>query len=222
MRISPPAPGERWSVTGSGVPDPNPSHANEMRAMLDRITHDTPGMFIRSRIVRGLSTVSPRSRAVNHNHPQEDAMRTTIAVLLIAVAFMAVTPAFAQDSVLPPNANRELIEQNLIIGLQSDNPGLQRSCALMLGKIHATSARIPLMAALRNSPESNVRTAAAYALCRMGDPIGAYLVKGMATCDDCPKVRLTCAWYYENLVQPGTFDFQAPVSRMIALMIDPQ
>ena len=147
-------------------------------------------------------------------------MKPTIAVLLMALVLVAVMPAFGQESVLPPNANRALIEQNLLIGLQTENTGLQRSCALMLGKIHATSAMIPLLTAFHNNPEPGVRMAAAYALCRIGDPVGTYMVRQAVKFDECCKVQLACAWYYENLVQKGTFDFQSPASRLLAEMLD--
>ncbi len=138
------------------------------------------------------------------------------ALLVLACAF----PASAQESVLPAKADRAAIEKNLVIGLRSDNVGLQRSAALMLGKIRAENALIPLLDALHNNKDEGVRTAAAYALCKIGNPIGTYAVKMAVRFDNCCKVQLASAWYYENYVKPGTFAFRQVESQLLAAMLD--
>jgi hypothetical protein len=122
----------------------------------------------------------------------------------------------AQESILPHSANKALIEDNLLIGLSTNNAGLQHSSALMLGKIQSERAVIPLMTAFHNNPHENVRIAAAWALCKIGDGRGVYAVRMAVKYDECPKVQVTCAWYYENFVQHGTFSFTQPAEPMIA------
>jgi hypothetical protein len=134
------------------------------------------------------------------------------SLLVIAYAF----PAIAQEAVLPPNANKGLIEDNLFIGIASDNLGLQRSCALMLGTIQSNRAVIPLMSVLHTNADENMRVAAAWALCKIGDTRGVYAVKMAVKYDECTKVQATCAWYYENLVKQGTFTFTQPELPVIA------
>jgi hypothetical protein len=86
----------------------------------------------------------------------------------------------------------------------------------LLGKIKSDKAVIPLMTAFHNNPNENVRIAAAWALCKIGDARGVYAVKMAVKYDECPKVQATCAWYYENFVQQGTFSFTQPEEPMIA------
>lgn len=147
-------------------------------------------------------------------------MKIALVVLaaLLLVAFS--TPVQAQESILPAKADRVTIEKSLVAGLKSDNVGLQRSAALMLGKIKAESALIPLLSVLHSSKDEGVRIAVAYALCKIGNPIGTYAVKMAVRFDDCCKVQLASAWYYENYVKKGTFAFRQVESNLLAAMLD--
>jgi hypothetical protein len=136
--------------------------------------------------------------------------------LMAALAIIAVTGAKAEDPVLPSNANRALIEENLMVGLNSDNEGLRYSCALMLGSIKSESAVIPLMALLKQCDSFKLKRAAAWALCNIGDERGTYAVKMEVRFSECCKTRLVCAWYYENMVKPGSFVFNNVDPTMIA------
>lgn len=135
-----------------------------------------------------------------------------VLVLLIGLSI----PSLAQEAALPPNANKTLIEDNLFVGLAYPNIGLQRSCALMLGSLNSERAVIPLMEVLRNHTNENVRIAAAWALCKIGDPRGVYAVKMAVKYDDQSKVQVVCAWYYENFVKQGSFTFTQPEDRIVA------
>jgi len=146
-----------------------------------------------------------------------------IAVFLFAGLLLLSGTAFARgDSDLPKNVNWNLVEKNLLIGLTSDNIGLQRSCALMLGKIKADGSVIPLMRALRTSNDEGVRVAAAWALCQIRSGVGTYAVRQTAIFDDCCKVKALCAWYYNTYVQSGTFAFVEPESGAIAAALSMQ
>jgi HEAT repeat protein len=143
-------------------------------------------------------------------------MKKSFVLLASLLAIACAIPAIAQESILPPNANKTLIEDNLFIGLASDNLGLQRSCALMLGKIKSDRAVIPLLAVLHNTADENLRVAAAWALCKIGDARGVYAVKMAVRYDESTKVQAICAWYYENFVKQGTFTFAQPELSVIA------
>jgi hypothetical protein len=143
-------------------------------------------------------------------------MKKSIVLLATVFVIAFAIPSMAKDSVLPPNADKKLIEENLFIGLASDNVGLQRSCALMLGKIESERAVVPLMAVLHNNADVNIRAAAAWALCKIGDARGVYAVKMAVKYDESTKVQATCAWYYDNFVKKGTFIFTQPEPPVIA------
>jgi HEAT repeat protein len=138
-------------------------------------------------------------------------MKIFIVLLTALILAALVVPVMAQESVLPPTANKSLIEDNLFIGLASDNQGLQRSSALMLGTIQSRRALAPLMCALWDNPNENVRIAAAWALCQIGDINGINAVFKAVKNDPSLKVMLTCAWYYNVYVQKGTFIFNKPM-----------
>ena len=143
-------------------------------------------------------------------------MKNSIVLLALLLVIVCAVPAMARQSVLPPDANKPLIEDNLFIGMASDNLGLQRGCALMLGEIVSDRAVVPLMAVLHNSSDENLRVAAAWSLCKIGDARGVYAVKMAVKYDESAKVQTTCAWYYENLVKQGTFAFEQPEIPAIA------
>ncbi len=148
---------------------------------------------------------------------EEIGMKKSIVLFAALVLVAFVIPVVAQESLLPPIANKTSIEDNLLIGLATNNIGLQRSCALMLGKIESDRAVIPLMATLHNHPDGNVRIAVAWALCKIGDARGVYAVKMATKYDESDRVQATCAWYYENLVKRGTFTFIQPEEQMVAI-----
>jgi HEAT repeat protein len=137
-------------------------------------------------------------------------MKKLIVLLALLLVIVYAIPAAAQESVLPPNGNKALIEENLFIGLAYDNLGLQRGCALMLGKIQSDRAVVPLMAVLHNNSDENLRLSASWALCKIGDARGVYAVKMAVKYDESTKVQASCAWYYENMVKQGTFTFVQP------------
>ncbi len=99
---------------------------------------------------------------------------------------------------------------NLMIGLKSDNLGLKTSSAFMLGELKAQEAVVPLMAILRSEDNECCRIVAALALCRIGDERGVYAVKRAVKFDESAQVAQKCAWFYEQYVQPGTYDFIGP------------
>jgi len=130
--------------------------------------------------------------------------------ILFTTSMLAVigTHVLAQESVLPPTANKSVIEDNLLLGLASDNAGLQRSSALLLGTIKSNRAMAPLMYTLWYNPNENVRIAAAWALCQIGDINGTNAVFNAAKNDPSLKAMLTYAWYYNTYVQKGAFKFK--------------
>jgi hypothetical protein len=139
-------------------------------------------------------------------------MRQIIRLFVVAVlGIMLVLPVGAGDKtkqkLLPPEKYKAAVA-NLLVGLQSDNQGLQRSCAFMLGVLEADEAVIPLMRLLRECDEACIRCTAALALCRIGDARGTYAAKQAALCDDCPITRVRIAWYYNQYVKEGTFVFR--------------
>lgn len=89
----------------------------------------------------------------------------------------------------PNSAKNDLIEQNYIQGIKSENQGLKVSSAFFLGELKSTKAVIPLMRILREDNCDGARLAAALALVKIGDARGVYIVKKAVDFNDCEKVR---------------------------------
>jgi len=125
-------------------------------------------------------------------------------VLVIAVSMSAS----AGDKTLFGSTEKyDRAEATLLMGLASDNEGLRESAAYMLGELKSDRAVIPLMGILRCESCSTARVVAALALCRIGDPRGVYAVKQAVQFDDNAIVQQRCAYFYNEYVQAGTFNF---------------
>ena len=134
-------------------------------------------------------------------------MKALASYFAAAFLMLAVT-ANAQDVRKEIGAAKfDQAVANLLVALDSRNPGLTRSAIYILGDFKAEKAVIPLMAALRNSADERTRIAAAYALCKIGQGIGTYAVKQAVRFDDSEKVKMHSAWYFNLLVSSGTFAF---------------
>lgn len=118
-------------------------------------------------------------------------------VLLFAfsVSLLAQAPAELQN----PGFTREQIEENYLVGLNSDVAGLQVSAAYFLGEMKSEKAVIPLMAMFRNEKISpGQRLMAAWSLYKIGDERGIYLIKCQAEDTECDYLRCLCEYYYKD------------------------
>jgi HEAT repeat protein len=138
-------------------------------------------------------------------------MKKLFAIGAVMVLALRLT-AFAVAGEKPDLGSSEKYnraELNLLIGLQSDNLGLRESSAYMLGELKSGKAVIPLMHMLRQDEHESSRVVAALALCQIGDARGAFAVKRAAKFDESSRVQARCAWFYDQYVSPGTFNFVA-------------
>lgn len=126
-------------------------------------------------------------------------MKRTMMVtlsLMLAVALTATAVAGSGKSAPQPAFNKEVVEANLLAGVQSENFGLRTSAAAMLGDLKSSQAVIPLMRMLRSESDERARVVAALALFKIGDPVGIYAVKQTGRLDDNDRVRKLCALFY--------------------------
>ena len=126
-------------------------------------------------------------------------MKNLIFAFVILFAFpiclLSQTPAELQKT----GFTREQIEENYLVGLNSDVPGLQVSCAYFLGEMKSERAVVPLMKIFRD--ENNApgqRLMAAWSLYKIGDERGMYLIKCEADDPDCDYLRCLCEYYYKD------------------------
>jgi HEAT repeat protein len=133
----------------------------------------------------------------------------SLGVLVLLAAF--TTPAAGEEKFAGLTKEKyDAAVVNLMIGLKSDNLGLKKSSAFMLGELKAQEAVVPLMEILHSQGPECCRIVAALALCRIGDEMGVFAVKRAVKFDESIQVAQKCAWFYEQYVQPGTYGFVSP------------
>lgn len=140
------------------------------------------------------------------------------SVTIFGVIVLAITmalPATANDMRKElGDAKYDRAVQNLLVGIGdgNTNAGLRRSSIYMLGQLESKEAVIPLMRILHSCPDESSRTAAAWALCQIGDGRGEFAVKQAVRFDESSKVKMHCAWYYNLYISDGTFAFYPSVN----------
>jgi hypothetical protein len=124
-----------------------------------------------------------------------------IVILILAVSFTALANEGVEKSKAQPAFNKELVEANLLNGVESANFGLRTSAAAMLGDLKSSQAVIPLMRMLRTESDERARVVAALALYKIGDPVGIYAVKMTGRLDDNERVKKLCTLFYNVFEQ---------------------
>ncbi len=122
-------------------------------------------------------------------------MKKSFLTILSLVLLFAVSLSAAEN--LNKKITNQQIEENLVVGLQSDNVGLRVSCAYLLGEIKPSEkAILLLMSTLRNDPDPRAKTMAALTLVKLEDERGLFLVKNQCKYNDDCKVRKMCHHLY--------------------------
>lgn len=125
-----------------------------------------------------------------------------VAVLAVVLTALFTTAALAGElkdkKDITLKINKEVVEANLLQGVESENFGLRTSSALMLGDIQSSKAVFPLMRMLKYEDDERARIAAALSLYKIGDPVGIYAVKQQARFDSSERVRKLCALFYQE------------------------
>ena len=92
------------------------------------------------------------------------------------------------------------IEENMLIGIKSDNTGLQTSCAYFLGEMKSDLALIPLLRLVRNGETEAARIVAALSLYKIESKIGMYRLKYLVESDDSELARRVFEIIYKKYV----------------------
>ena len=120
-------------------------------------------------------------------------MKKLSSVLVMVLLVSSSITLVASDN----NAN-DKIEQNLLVGLNSDNYGLKTSSAYLLGEFGTSKSLIPLMKVLRNSDTEEERISAAVALIKMNTAQSIFAVKQSGMFDESQRVRRLCTMFYQQ------------------------
>ena len=92
--------------------------------------------------------------------------------------------------------NKQLVELNLVEGINSDNEGLKVSAAYLAGELKSSMSVIPLLKMFNTESNEKVRIAAALSLLKIGDPRGLKAIKFAYQHDSSQYVRDLCKGFY--------------------------
>jgi len=127
-------------------------------------------------------------------------MNSKVALFLLIVLTITSLGIAAEPAKQVRLLNKEVVVENLLIGLNSNNKGLISSSAFYLGELNTKEAVIPLMKMLKNSNEEELRIAAALALLKICDARGIYAIKKAIEFDESKRVSELCSKFYNNYV----------------------
>ncbi|MBT8387392.1 MAG: hypothetical protein KJO12_08255 [Ignavibacteria bacterium] len=130
--------------------------------------------------------------------------------LLVAFSFLtyAQSSAYTQTSV-----KKDCVKKSLLLGVESENLGLQSCAAYMLGEFCCDEAVVPLLKILHNSPYEEMRIMAALSLYKIGDSRGIFAIKQAIKFDDSKRVRKLCDKFYRAYLQAE----EKPVTSFMAV-----
>jgi len=119
----------------------------------------------------------------------------TTFVLISAVLFSTLSATQTQMDKKDPRYTK--YENNLIVGLKSDNDGLKFSSAYLLGEIKSELAVDLLIRMLRSHEDENFRIMAALSLSKIGTDQALYMVKRVGKFTDREKLATFCDKFYK-------------------------
>ena len=126
--------------------------------------------------------------------------QTVLFTLSLLVAFSFLT--YAQTTVHTQTfAKKDCIKKSLLLGVESENLGLQSSAAYMLGEFCCDEAVIPLLKILHNSPYEEMRIMAALSLYKIGDSRGIFAIRQAIKFDESKRVSKLCDKFYRAYLQ---------------------
>jgi hypothetical protein len=137
---------------------------------------------------------------------------TVLFTFFLLVAFSFLT--YAQTTVYShTSAQKDCVKKSLLLGVESENLGLQSSAAYMLGETRCDEAVIPLLKILHNSPYEEMRIMAALSLYKIGDSRGIFAIRQAIKFDESKRVSKLCNKFYRAYLQAE----EKPVDSIIAV-----
>lgn len=129
-------------------------------------------------------------------------MKNIFKSFAVLVVMLSLTGSlFAEHPPVVKRHNSLSMEQNLLMGVNSENTGLKVSSAYHLGEMKSDKAVLSLIKMLRDSKKEEERIAAALSLTKIGTTKAIYFVKEASKFDDSKRVRELCNKFYVNSVR---------------------
>lgn len=127
----------------------------------------------------------------------------SFSILLLIIILSSGIISNAQESTKKVTTiTGDMIEDNLLEGVKSDNEGLKISSAYYLGENKSEAAVIPLMGILKSEKSSEqAKIMAALSLFKIGDQRGIYAIKGAIEYEENNAVKKMCKIFYDMHLQ---------------------
>ncbi|NOG99367.1 MAG: HEAT repeat domain-containing protein [Ignavibacteriae bacterium] len=127
----------------------------------------------------------------------------TITAFIVFSFFMFNSIFAGNNSSKVAEEKYDLIVDNYLAGIESNNFGLKTSSVYYLGELKSSESVIPLLKILRNDDEDiRTRITAALALYKIGDGRGIYRLKTMSKFEDNQRLaNLSEKFYYSYLLK---------------------
>ena len=123
-------------------------------------------------------------------------MRKIYFLLLIPFLVLLTTTAQPREITNAERAAKEACFKTLLLGISSENQGVQDGCAFMLGEVGCEKGVIPLLRILHNDKREEARILAALSLYKIGDARGIFAIKQASRFDESDRVRRLCNGFY--------------------------
>jgi len=127
------------------------------------------------------------------------AFSATIVCAIEPVKAAGATSTYNDFSVFSED-KYDQIEENMLLGIKSNNTGLQTSCAYFLGEMKSDRAMIPLLRLVSNGRTEATRIIAALSLYKIESNIGMYRLKYLAKTDDSELAKRVFDIIYKKYV----------------------
>ncbi len=102
--------------------------------------------------------------------------------------------------------------QTLLMGLNSENDGVQAGCIYMFGELCCDKAVIPLLRILHNDPREEIRILDALSLYKIGDSRGIFAIKQAGRFDESDRVKRLCKQFFRAYLSDQK---KTPVSNVV-------
>ncbi len=124
-------------------------------------------------------------------------LKTNKFITILLVLLFSITSLAAVSN---NEAKYRQIEDNLLVGINTENRGLQVSCAYFLGEMQSERAIIPLLKMLKSGETEEERIIAALSLAKIKSERGLFAIKQRIKFDDSERVQRLCEIFYTNHV----------------------
>ena len=148
-----------------------------------------------------------KAKEIRKNNQTKDGVnkvkKLTITALVVFSFFMFNSIFAGNSSTKVDEEKYDLVVENYLTGIKSDNFGLKTSSAYYLGELKSSDAVIPLLKILSNDEEDvRTRITAALALYKIGDGRGIYRLKTMSRFEDNKRLAdLSQKFYYTHVLK---------------------